>query len=60
MSSDTKLLAAEGNMSERTLRERLIPDGASEEEIAKALRKCRRSVQRLGLPFRKVGRTRIY
>jgi hypothetical protein len=42
------------------LREELMPDGAFEWEVAAALGCSRRKVQRLDLPYRKVGSTRIY
>jgi hypothetical protein len=45
--------------SER-LRDELLPDQAFEEEIAAALACSRRTVQRLNLPYVKVGTRRIY
>lgn len=51
--------ASTGDRIER-LRQALIGNGALEREVAEALGKSRRSVQRLGLPFRKVGATRVY
>ncbi len=37
------------------LRDELLPNGAFEEEIAEALNCSERQVQRLRLPFRKIG-----
>jgi hypothetical protein len=42
------------------LRDELLPDQAFEEEIAAALACSRRTVQRLNLPYVKVGTRRIY
>ena len=42
------------------LREKLLPNGAFEDEMAAALQCSRRQIQRLGLPFTKNGETRIY
>jgi hypothetical protein len=42
------------------LRDALLPDGAFEGELAAALGCSRRKVQQLGLPFDKIGGTRIY
>ena len=44
----------------RRLRAALLGDAATEAEIAIALNCSRRKVQRLGLPFERVGRTRLY
>jgi hypothetical protein len=42
------------------LRERLLPGQAYEEEIAAALDCSRRTVQRLNLPFKRIGKRRTY
>jgi hypothetical protein len=44
----------------KRLRYELLGNGRTEQEIAAALNCSTRKVQRLGLPFRKVGSTRIY
>jgi hypothetical protein len=43
-----------------SLRERLLPGVAFEDEVAKALNCSRRTVQRLGLPFVRIGKRRGY
>jgi hypothetical protein len=42
------------------LREQLLPDIAFEEEMADALDCSRRTVQRLGLPYVRIGKRRGY
>jgi hypothetical protein len=42
------------------LREEILGRKVPEDQLAAALGKSRRSVQRMGLPFVKVGRTRFY
>jgi hypothetical protein len=44
----------------RRIREALLPDHAYEDELAEALDCSRRKVQRLGLPFVKIGARRAY
>ena len=46
--------------SSGNLRQRLLPDWEFEEEMAAALGVSRRTVQRLGLPFERVGKRRAY
>ena len=42
------------------LRDELLPGGAFEWELAAALDCSRRKIQQLGLPFDRIGGTRIY
>jgi hypothetical protein len=44
----------------RSLRQELLGNGATEQEIAAALGCSTRKVKRLNLPFRRVGGQRIY
>lgn len=56
---DTSLNERHSTRVER-IRDELFPDGALEEEIAQAINCSPRQVQRLNLPYKKLGTKRVY
>ena len=53
-------LSERRNTRVERIRDELLPDGALEEEIAQAINCSPRQVQRLNLPYKKLGAKRVY